>query len=255
MSSQFVQLPLEGGGGGGSGTVTSVGLLLPASVFNVSGSPVTTSGTLTGSFKNQTANTVLCGPTSGGAAAPAFRALVAADLPLAFGNLTDAGTDGITVTGGTGAVIGSGTSLSQHVADASHNGYLSSTDWNTFNGKAPTASPAFTTQVTFGNYHMEPGENNAGNSSTAQTIDWSIKSSQLSTLTGNVVYTFTNPQAGGAYVLRIATGAGSFTVTWPGSVLWAGGTAPTITATASKVDLINFYYDGTNYYGSFTQNY
>lgn len=52
------------------------------------------------------------------------------------GNLTDAGTDGITVTGGTNAVNGSGTSIAQHVADTTHNGYLSSTDWNTFNGKA-----------------------------------------------------------------------------------------------------------------------
>lgn len=54
---------------------------------------------------------------------------------LTIGNLTDAGTDGITVTGGTGAVIGSGTSISQHVADSTHNGYLSSTDWSTFNSK------------------------------------------------------------------------------------------------------------------------
>ncbi len=54
---------------------------------------------------------------------------------LTIGDLTDVGTDGITVTGGTGAVIGSGTSLSQHVADASHNGYLSQTDWSTFNSK------------------------------------------------------------------------------------------------------------------------
>ncbi len=54
---------------------------------------------------------------------------------LSFGNLTDAGTDGITITGGTGSVIGSGTSISQHVADSTHNGYLSSTDWSTFNSK------------------------------------------------------------------------------------------------------------------------
>ena len=54
---------------------------------------------------------------------------------LTFGNLTDAGTDGITVTGGTGSVIGSGTSVSQHVADTTHAGYLASADWNTFNGK------------------------------------------------------------------------------------------------------------------------
>lgn len=51
------------------------------------------------------------------------------------GDLTDAGTDGITITGGTSAVNGSGTAISQHVADTTHNGYLSSTDWNTFNGK------------------------------------------------------------------------------------------------------------------------
>ena len=55
------------------------------------------------------------------------------------GNLTDAGTDGITVTGGTGAVIGSGTSLSQHVADSTHNGYLSSTDWSAFDAKITLA--------------------------------------------------------------------------------------------------------------------
>lgn len=54
---------------------------------------------------------------------------------LTFGNLTDVGTDGITVTGGTGAVIGAGTTLSQHVSDATHNGYLSSTDWVSFNSK------------------------------------------------------------------------------------------------------------------------
>jgi len=51
-----------------------------------------------------------------------------------LGNLTDAGTDGIVVTGGTGALITSA-SIAQHVADASHNGYLSSTDWTTFNNK------------------------------------------------------------------------------------------------------------------------
>lgn len=65
----------------GSGTVTSVGLTLPVSVFSVAGSPVTTSGTLAGSFVNQSANTIFSGPTSGGAAAPAFRALVSADIP------------------------------------------------------------------------------------------------------------------------------------------------------------------------------
>lgn len=68
------------GAGTGSGSVTSVGLSLPG-VFTVSGSPVTTSGTLTGTLATQAANVVWSGPTSGGAAAPTFRALVEADIP------------------------------------------------------------------------------------------------------------------------------------------------------------------------------
>ena len=66
--------------GGGGGTVTSVGLSLPA-LFSVTGSPVTTTGTLAATLATQSANQVLAGPTTGAAAAPAFRALVAGDLP------------------------------------------------------------------------------------------------------------------------------------------------------------------------------
>lgn len=94
-----------------------------------------------------------------------------------------------------------------------------------------------------------------GNSGTAQTIDWSTGNEHASTLTGNVTYTFSNPVSGGRYVLLISTGSGSFTATWPAAVKWPGSTAPTITTAASKVDLVTFIYDGTNYYGSFNQNY
>jgi hypothetical protein len=71
---------LSATGGGGSGTVTSVGLSLPA-IFSVSGSPVTTSGTITATLANQNANLVFAGPNTGAASAPTFRSLVAADLP------------------------------------------------------------------------------------------------------------------------------------------------------------------------------
>ncbi|MGB8601971.1 MAG: phage tail protein [Rhizomicrobium sp.] len=65
----------------GYGSVTSVGLSLPSALFDVTGSPVTETGTLTASLKTQTKNTVLAGPVSGDAAAPSFRALVAGDIP------------------------------------------------------------------------------------------------------------------------------------------------------------------------------
>lgn len=62
-----------------TGTVTSVAATVPAEL-SVSGSPITTSGTLAFSWANQSANLIFAGPSSGGAAAPAFRAAVIADL-------------------------------------------------------------------------------------------------------------------------------------------------------------------------------
>lgn len=63
----------------GAGTVTSVGLSLP-SLFTVSGTPVTSSGTLTASLASQSANTVFAGPSTA-AGTPTFRSLVASDIP------------------------------------------------------------------------------------------------------------------------------------------------------------------------------
>lgn len=75
----------QGGGGGGGGGVSSVGLALPVTVFTVSGSPVTGSGTLTGTFTNQSANTFFAGPTSGAATTPTFRAISANDFNTGTG--------------------------------------------------------------------------------------------------------------------------------------------------------------------------
>lgn len=98
----------EAGTGGGGGTVTSVALTMPTSVFDVSGSPVTSAGTLAVTFDTQSANQVFAGPTSGGAAAPAFRAVVLDDLPslgvtgtgMTMRGTGDSGPKKITVTGG-----------------------------------------------------------------------------------------------------------------------------------------------------------
>ncbi|MBK6964576.1 MAG: hypothetical protein IPH20_11740 [Bacteroidales bacterium] len=70
---------------GGTGTVTSVGLALP-NIFSVTGSPVTTSGTLTASLVSQTKNYVFAAPHAANGV-PSFRALVASDIPsLAYDN-------------------------------------------------------------------------------------------------------------------------------------------------------------------------
>lgn len=65
----------------GGGTVTSVAMTVPTE-FSISGSPVTTNGTLAVSKVNQSANTFWAGPATGSATTPAFRAVVPADMPV-----------------------------------------------------------------------------------------------------------------------------------------------------------------------------
>lgn len=74
-SGQVMEMPAPAG----SGSVTSVGLSMP-SIFTVTGSPVTTSGTLTASLASQTANYVFAAP-NGSAGTPTFRLLVDNDIP------------------------------------------------------------------------------------------------------------------------------------------------------------------------------
>jgi hypothetical protein len=122
-------------------------------------------------YAAKTANFVLAGPTAGAAAVPAFRALVAADIPaLPYGTgtvtsvsvvsangfagtvATATTTPAITLTTSiSGILYGNGTAvaattisaplaysagtLSITQASGSTNGFLSSTDWTTFNNK------------------------------------------------------------------------------------------------------------------------
>jgi hypothetical protein len=109
----------------------------------------------------------------------------------------------------------------------------------------------------FAGQYFSPLVAAGASSAGALTINWNSGNEQGFTLTENVTLTLNNPVDGGRYVLLIATGTGSFSVTWPMAVLWPGGVGPTITATASKVDLVTLIYsNGTSkYYGAFNQNY
>jgi hypothetical protein len=93
-----------------------------------------------------------------------------------------------------------------------------------------------------------------GNSGTAQTIVLTNGTFQTVTLTGNCTFTMPTATAGKSFILRVATGAGGFTAAFTG-VKFSGGTAPTITAAASKYDLLSFVADGTAWSGSIIQNF
>ena len=79
---------------------------------------------------------------------------------------------------------------------------------------------------------------------------------QTATLTASTPCTFTMPTAtaGKSFILKLTQAATGMTTATFTSVKFAGGTAPTITATASAVDIISFIADGTNWYGSAIQN-
>lgn len=81
----------------GSGTVTSVGLALPA-MFTVTNSPVTGTGTLTGALTTQAQATFLAGPASG-TGVPAFRTIATTDVPTLNQNTT--GSAATATTAGT----------------------------------------------------------------------------------------------------------------------------------------------------------
>ena len=60
----------------------------------------------------------------------------------------------------------------------------------------------------------------------------------------------------GSYVVRLEQPAGgSATVTWATTIIWAGGTAPTLTTTANYSDIITLIYDGTTWRGTATLNF
>ena len=75
------------------------------------------------------------------------------------------------------------------------------------------------------------------------------------TLSGNTTFTFTGSPATGSagFSLKVTQDAGGsgFTVTWPASVKWPSGTAPELTATASKADVFVFTTDdgGSSFVG------
>jgi len=98
--------------------------------------------------------------------------------------------------------------------------------------------------------------NAIGNTAASQAVD--LESGNVVTATlavATTTFTFSNPSATGkscSFTLILSQDAtGSRTVTWPASVKWAGGTAPTLTTTASRADVLTFSTvdAGTIWYG------
>lgn len=94
-----------------------------------------------------------------------------------------------------------------------------------------------------------------GTFSATPTINWDNGNVQLGAVSQNTTFAFSNGIRGGRYLLRILQDeSGSRTYTWPASVKWPGGVAPTASG-AGKYDLFSFVFDGTRYFGGSNLNY
>lgn len=171
---------------------------------------------------------------------------VSAGNPLADGSITASDVTGLSTVATTGAY--DDLSGKPTLPTFPSGTVVGTTDSQTLTNKTIEAG-------TFTNGYTE--ETVTANTSTAYTIDLANGSVQILTLTGNCTYTFPTVVAGKSFtLLQFQDATGSRTVTWPATVKWPAGTAPTLTSTATKMDKFVFTANGSYWYGSTAgQNY
>jgi hypothetical protein len=138
---------------------------------------------------------------------------------------------------GTGTYTASGTTLSRTVAESS----------NADAALNLTGSAVVYVSATDADFREE-----TVGAISSSTLDLSTGNVFSDAPSANVTYVFSNPPATGTaygFTLKV-TPSGTYTVTWPASVDWAGGTAPTAPASGAT-NVYSFYTQdgGTIYYG------
>jgi hypothetical protein len=152
-------------------------------------------------------------------------ALTGVEPTLTKGNLSEATSSILTITGGTGAIIGSGTTIEVKQSSNSISGYLSNTDWGTFNGKENA--------LTF-SYPLSRSTNTISLLYDTNTLDVNV-SNQLKVKAG--VY-----QAAGTYVTSVSGSS---------PISSSGGTTPSIsiadaTTSVKGATQLSNSYNGTS---------
>ena len=208
------------------------GIQLPTALAVIYGGTGVTTSTGTGATVLSTSPTLVT---------PILGTPTSATLTNATGLPISTGVSGLGTNVATFLATPSSANLISVVTDETGSGVL------VFNNTPSLTNPTVT------NYVETPF---SANSSTAITLALTNGTVQIITLTGNATITMPTATSGKSFIMYLKQDAtGSRTVTWS-TVKWAGGTAPTITSTASRQDILSFFADGTNWYGVVVgQNY
>ena len=94
-----------------------------------------------------------------------------------------------------------------------------------------------------------------GTVTTTNTLSLTSGTVQTVTLTASTACTFTMPTAtaGKSFILIVTQASGGSGTAVFTSVKWPAGTAPTITASASAIDILTFVANGTSWFGTYAQ--
>lgn len=119
---------------------------------------------------------------------------------------------------------------------------------------SPTITTPTVTNGTFTKPTVNGSVQGLASASDGGTITFDLSASNIHTVTlgGNRTLALSNGSTGQCFVIRLVQdGTGSRTVTWFSTIKWAGGTTPTLTTTASKIDVFGFITTSSGNYDGF----